>query len=326
MQSLYFAPINTLGNYIYRHFLLEEGADFVFSELLLAKKFHEEYYQRKIEVPTNDIPRTIFQIGVGTSDDAKDMIQFLVKKIKGIREINLNMGCPQSTLQKEGIGGGILLNQAMMRVVAKSFAEECRKQHVLPSVKLRLGTSEEEIQIHAYLNLLSLVGIKKIYVHLRPLRYNYTKPALYTVATKLKAQHPELQLILNGDIDSYEAYEQLMTTTHADGIMIGRAALSNPLIFKQIKNKRKTRKGPYNPLLKDPELLISQQGVVMSKEKQEAILKFLRNAKELSLSVLKANLSWLTKGVSARGAFIDAIVKEQNLSKIIETFKEHFFS
>ncbi|MCF7799308.1 tRNA-dihydrouridine synthase family protein [Candidatus Woesearchaeota archaeon] len=325
MFPLYFAPINTLGNSLYRHLLLQQGADFVFSELLLAKKITHTYYRRKLILPLADISKTIFQIGAGSKAEVSAAVNFLTERIRGIVEINLNMGCPQSTMQNNKVCGGLLLDEVIMQDVAKMLVIECEKKGIIPSVKLRLGTSKEDICIRKYVFLLSEVGIKKIYIHLRPLRYNYTHPVLVEPVVGLQEDFPTVQIILNGDVDSYEAYEQL-AHVGCQGVMIGRAALSNPFIFEQIKHKLLTTSGAYDPLRKDPELLINGQHSGMGAKKKKFVLEFLDGASELPLSVVKANLSWLTKGVSARGKFIETISTEKDIAAIIETFKEHFVS
>lgn len=322
---LYFAPINTLGNADYRHVLLKHGADFVFSELLLADKLGEEHYQRKLTLPADDSVKTIFQIGAKSSDEVERAILFLTQTIPQIKEINLNMGCPQSSMQQRGVCGGLLYNQELMGELAASLAHNCKVKNIIPSVKLRLGTSPTNIKITEYIATLRKAHIKKIYIHLRPLRYNYTHPAIIKPVIGLQEKFSDVEIILNGDIDSFKAYEVLTTTASCRGVMIGRAALSNPFIFEQIKNKTNSSHGPYNPLAKDPHLLCKGQQVIMDKEKQAIIISFLRAA-SIPLSVLKANLSWLIKGVSARRKFIGVIAEEQNKKAIIERFKEHFSS
>jgi tRNA-dihydrouridine synthase len=325
---LYFAPINVLGHGAYRHVLLRHGADYVFSELLMVAKLSESHYQQKLQLPAQDISRTIFQLGVGTPQEVNEGIDLLTRTIDGITEININMGCPQSSLQKNAVCSGLLLHPEQMRAVARALATRCKKEQIIPSVKLRLGPHPEQLALHDYLSLLAEEGITKIYIHLRTLRYNYTKPARWDVAADIKTAFPHLTIILNGDIDSYQRATRLASQTACDGLMIGRAALSNPLVFSQIKQgvTATTAIDEFDPLRNDPQLQLQQQHIVMTQEKKEVILTFLSLATDVPLRVVKANLSWLTKGVSARGAFIDAISRQQHLDDIIETFKAHFSS
>ena len=171
---LYFAPIHRLSNWTYRHFLLQQGADFVFSELIMVDRWSFELDKNKFKCFPDDLSRTIFQIGANTDKEISFAVEEFKKIHPNIKELNLNMGCPQSSMQLRQVCGGILLNTDLMFSLSKSLADNCNNANIVPSVKLRLGTSQEKIIIKAYLSLLERAGINKVYIHARPLKYNYT--------------------------------------------------------------------------------------------------------------------------------------------------------
>ena len=105
---LYLAPLNRLSNFVYRHFLLERGADFVFSELLLPKDFEKGIVNDKFKLISGDLPHTIFQLGVSTEKELEQGVSFLREHFPNLKEINLNMGCPQSSMQKTKFCGFFL--------------------------------------------------------------------------------------------------------------------------------------------------------------------------------------------------------------------------
>lgn len=302
---LYFAPIHRLSNWVYRHFLLEQGADFVFSELIMVNRWDGELAKEKFKCFPEDLSRTIFQIGANTVEE----ISFAVKEFKkihpNVQELNLNMGCPQSSMQQRQVCGGLLLNKYLMFTLSKFLAQECKNNSVLPSVKLRLGTGFEleQIIINEYLVLLERAGIKKVYIHARPLKYNYARPAMWNEFESLSKEFPSLDLIFNGDVDSYEAYSELEKFSPS-GIMIGRTALSNPLIFQQIKDKEKSlsgKVGTFDPELKDNSLVQNEQGLVQMSEKKKLLIDdFLSLAKKENLreEILANHVAYLNKGVS----------------------------
>ncbi len=304
---LYFAPIHRLSNWVYRHFLLEQGADFVFSELIMVDRWDEEVEKDKLLVFPEDLSRTIFQIGANTSEEIIFAVAELKKIHPQIREINLNMGCPQSSMQKRRVCGGLLFDKDLMFELSKLLAITCKQNGVVPSVKLRLGTGpeEEHIFIREYLALLRDAGIMKVYVHARPLRYNYSHPAMWSVFSSLTHDFPELEIILNGDVDSYESYLELEKYSPV-GVMVGRTALSNPLIFQQIKQSRFSSRGVvgvFNPELKDLGLLRGSDGLIMlSVEKKKLIDDFLLLTKKEGLreEILATHIAYLHKGVSKK--------------------------
>ena len=322
MGPLYFAPINAFGNPVYRHLLLRHKADFVFSELLQADRWDKEILKQKLFMIKEDLPKTIFQIGVSDKEELIFAVSKLVEEFTNPREININMGCPQSSMQERKTCGGLLSDMTRMRKVCEQLVQSCAERNIIPSVKLRLGTSPEDIHILDYLNLLQDLKIQKVYIHARPLRYNYAKEALYEELFTLQEKFPHLELIFNGDIDSYEAANKL--APFCKGLMIGRAALFNPLIFEQIKAATKTRFGAYNPILKDPHTSITPVGTrILAPLKRAVFAEFIEMSEiyHLRRDLRDMNLVYMTKGLSTRGPFIKDISKKSaaQLQELLHT-------
>lgn len=288
MKPLYFAPINYYGNNNYRHFLIRNGADYVFSELMMVSRLDTEI--RKLEVNPEDLDKTIFQIGAATKDEIEVGVNAIIKKHVKPIEINLNMGCPRSSMQKTKVCGGILQDKELIEELATHLAKICP---VTSSVKIRMGTSPENVEIETYLKILIRAGIKKVYIHARTLRHPYEKATNYKPLIGIKKKFPELEIIFNGDIDSYEAYEKI--EGFCDGVMIGRTALSNPLIFEQIKNKVEVSSGEYDPFTKDPNIEKREGKSYLSEKKKKVIDEFL--AIEGDERQKQANLKYLMKGI-----------------------------
>lgn len=284
-MKLYFAPINGLGHYVFRHFLLSKGADFVFSELILPSDIDRD---EKFKVFPGDENKTIFQIGAGCVED----VELLVSKLPNAKEINLNMGCPHSSMQQRKICSGVLYDLDLMGKLCAKLSSYT----FIPSVKLRLGTSPDKIRIKEYLDICSKNGVKKFYIHFRTLKWNYTKPVIDL--ENLSEDFPDLEIIYNGDIDCYDKCENY------DSYMIGRAALSNPLIFKQIKNCEKGRVKQYDPYLNDSSIVLRGGKCYLSDEKRKVISEFvdLCNKEGISKEQIKRNLAWMYKGVSNKKA------------------------
>jgi len=322
MKSLYFAPINIVGNYIYRHLLLELSADFVFSELLMVKKFDEDdYLERKLKIFPEDVSKTIFQIGAGSEDE-------IVKAVKvlnniGAKEINVNMGCPHSTFIKEKVCCGILFDKELLEKLCGVLFEECFKKNIVPSIKLRIGTSQESLDISDYLKIIKKSGIKKVYIHARSVGQPYFVSANFDAIKFIKKEFSGMELIYNGDIDCYEMYEKV--ENYFDGVMIGRAALINPFVFDDIRNKRIGRKNFFEPVLNDLSLVITDS-IILSEKKRNFIIKYLDLAtlENLSSNSVRQNLAHLLKGVSHSGEFFEKINVKLEIKDIRNIFKDLF--
>lgn len=318
---LYSAPINISSNFVYRHFLLAMGADYVFSELIRVDRWDKALEDNKLDVIGGDVSRTIFQLGVGSVKELEEGVVKLKAKIPGVVEININMGCPQSTMQQTQFCGGILYNTKLMGELANALSKH---KEVIGSIKLRLGTSENTILIKEYLQIISNNGIKKVYIHARPLRYGYDKPCMFMYLDDLKDTFPDMNLIFNGDVDSFQSFELL----HNADVLIGRAALSNPFIFSDIKNKKRYKEGAFNPLEKDPYIIPFAGALHLSKEKYVVILSYINLAIDYNLRPALAvnNLKYLLKGITNHAAFISEIHDCTNLRIIKDRFVEKFDS
>ncbi len=325
MIPLYFAPMNMYGNYVFRHILLECGADFVFTEMIGLENLEKEFQNNKFELYPEDAKRTIPQLLVATEDEIIQGLTLFDRHFSDCAEYNLNMDCSHSSMLKKGLGGGLLLNEEKMGKMSKAFSQAVRARGKIPSVKLRIGVKNKEMKIERYLRILSTNGIQKVYVHTRPVRYPYEKPALYDPLVGLKETYPEIAIIANGDVDSFESFSVLKEKSQCDGIAIGRAALVNPLIFEQIKERLPTRSGKYNPFLKDPNIIRRGGTAKLTRKKKSIIERYIRYAKEnqVRMKLVKNTLHSLTKGLTYHRAFKKAMNASQTLEEIEVSFKDY---
>lgn len=316
-MALYFAPINLFSNYVYRHIALQCDADYVFSELIMVNALEKAIEDDKLKLIPEDISRTIFQIGVSSPEEVFQGVAFIKEYVASPLEININMGCPHSSMKKAQTCGGLLFNIPLMGELAHALASALKHTSTVASIKLRLGTNPETILIHEYLDIIQKNGVNKVYIHARTLRHSYVDAARYEFFSDLRAHYPEMTLVFNGDVDNLESYENI----GSGDVMIGRAALSNPFIFQDIKDGVSYVSGPYAPELKDPNY-IRQRNVCLNQKKVDLIKDYLDLASthDLRKQLYCGNMSYLTKGVSGAGD----VQKELNTSKNAQEAKQLF--
>ncbi len=327
MKELYFAPLNFIGHKVYRHFLLKNGCDFVFTELIQSKSIENEIMNRKLETFPEDLDRTIFQIGVNERFGMETCIKAIIEENGTVSEINLNMGCPHSTMLKNEICGGILQNLDLMKELCDYMIEFGKKYDFLPSVKIRTGTNPDNVILDDYLKLISDSGISKVYIHARTLRYGYNSPANYNPLNDVKNKFPKLKIILNGDIDCYEKYSDINSKFGNDGIMIGRAALYNMMIFEQIKSKIESKFNPeliiskYDPVQKNAYLKDNLGDTYMSEFLKSKVLEFLNMCldENISLKYVRINMGYILRGFSGCKEILKKINTSKSIENIIET-------
>lgn len=164
-----------------------------------------------------------------------DSIKEAVKIVNNETEfygIDFNMGCPASKVVKKGAGSALLKNLDQV----KRIVESLRESTTLPlTIKIRLGF--EKINIFDSIKIIDENGADAIAIHFRLRHTPYLIPAKWEFAEEIKKITDKV-IIGNGDIFDYRtAIERLNTV---DAIMIGRGAISNPLIFSEIAQKKKS--------------------------------------------------------------------------------------
>jgi tRNA-dihydrouridine synthase A len=170
---------------------------------------------------------------LGGSDPAALAQSARIGEDFGYDEINLNVGCPSDRVQ-EGRFGACLMAEPTL--VADSVAAMKAVVAVPVTVKCRLGIDEQdpEQSLFAFAAAMESAGADALIVHARKAwlkglspRENRDVPPLdYEIVHRLKAAHPDFEIILNGGIVSLE--QAAVQLTHVDGVMMGRAAYQEP--------------------------------------------------------------------------------------------------
>ena len=156
----------------------------------------------------------------------------------GYDEINLNCGCPSDRVKKGRFGAGLM---AEPELVGRCLAAMRGAVSVPVTVKCRVGIDEQDDDaldrfvetVHA------LSGVTVFIVHARkawlkglnPKQNREVPPLRYELAFRLKAERPDLCIVLNGGIAGLDEAEALLARGAVDGVMLGRAAYSDPWLL-----------------------------------------------------------------------------------------------
>jgi nifR3 family TIM-barrel protein len=148
--------------------------------------------------------------------------------------IDINFGCPVKKIANRGAGAGMLRDIPLMI----SMTEAIVKAVKLPvTVKTRLGWDEESKNIVEVAERLQDTGISALTIHGRTKSQLYKGVADWTLIGEVK-NNPRMKIpvIGNGDIDSPEKAREMFNRYGVDGIMIGRASVGRPWIFREISH------------------------------------------------------------------------------------------
>lgn len=149
--------------------------------------------------------------------------------------IDINMGCPVPKIaQKTRAGASLMRYPDLAEDIVKTI--KTLKLKVPLSIKTRLGWDNSN-DIFDFANRMENVGVDFMAVHGRTKAQGYSGTADWIKIAELKKKI-KLPIIANGDIVSADDAKKCLEITGADGLMIGRGALGNPWIFKQIKEPK----------------------------------------------------------------------------------------
>ena len=144
--------------------------------------------------------------------------------------VDINMGCPARKVVKTGAGGALL--RAPQN--AKEIVSAVRRVYPVPlTVKIRTGWSPNQPVASEISRLIEDCGADAITVHPRFVTQGFTGNADWAIISKVK-ELLKIPVIGNGDVSNPSLAIKMNTQTGCDGVMIGRGAVGNPWIFKQI--------------------------------------------------------------------------------------------
>lgn len=152
---------------------------------------------------------------------------------KGACIIDINMGCPAKKVCKAASGSALLRDETLVARILERVVAVCRPLGIPVTLKTRTGWDRESRNAVRIARLAEDCGIAALALHGRTRCDLYTGEAEYDTLRAVR-NAIRIPLIANGDIDSPEKARQVLLTTGADAVMIGRAARGRPWIFREI--------------------------------------------------------------------------------------------
>jgi tRNA-dihydrouridine synthase len=219
------------------------------------------------KIDVKDITPVQIQI---LSSSEKKLDRFLTgfQLFEGFKGFNLNLSCPSREVINAGKGAAMVKRAAKTRRLVSVI----RDYNFPVSIKIRLGLNQFEKDNKLYLNNLRGVDPDFFVVHAKHAAQKSSESADYSVFQECVQEARGIPVIANGGIDSSDKVRMLMSQGIA-GVMIGRAALKNPLIFDIIKNDM----GINSPPKKLPEVSVLKTEYKTIHDEHSGNLKYLDN-------------------------------------------------
>ena len=232
-RPLILAPMEDVTNPPFRKFCKKYGADWLYSEFVSADALVRSVNKslKKLTIDETERPVTIQIYG--------RFIDSMVEAAKIVEEvrpdfIDINFGCPVKRVAQKGAGAGMLKDIPLMVEMTRQIVQAVK---IPVTAKTRLGWDCEHIIIEDIAERLQDVGIQALAIHGRTRSQMYSGEADWEPSARVK-NNPRIKIPIlgNGDITSPEKAKEAFERYGVDGVMIGRATIGHPWIFKQIRH------------------------------------------------------------------------------------------
>lgn len=230
---LLLAPMEDVSDPPFRELCKRFGADLMYTEFISSEGLIRDALKSRQKLDIYEKERPIgIQIFGSDIESMKRATEITEQSNPDI--IDINYGCPVKKVACKGAGAGILQDIPKM---VKMTAEIVKTTKLPVTVKTRLGWDENTKYIVDVAERLQDVGIEAISIHGRTRKQMYKGSADWSLIAAVK-NNPRLNIPVfgNGDIDSPEKAVEYKNKYGVDGVMIGRASIGNPWIFREIKH------------------------------------------------------------------------------------------
>ena len=284
MEQIRLAPLCGVTDHVYRTLCFEQGCDAAYTEMISAMGYlcaPEQRAQKDLMRRGDSEGKLILQL-FGKDPVVVAEAAGRISRLGVYDGIDLNMGCPARKVACSGEGSGLMKDPD----TAEKIMKETVKASALPvSIKMRIGWDKDHINAVQFAKIAEESGIQEITVHGRTREQQYSGTADWNIIEEVK-QSVSVPVFGNGDIFTYEEAIRRLKETGVNGIMIGRGALGNPWIFRQIREAIEGR---------DPEPVTLQERSTMIRRHYRMMLE--TRPEKVAIREMRKHIGWYIHGL-----------------------------
>ncbi|HOD26240.1 MAG: tRNA dihydrouridine synthase DusB [Bacteroidales bacterium] len=232
-KALLLAPMEDVTDSAFRLMCKQFGADMVYTEFVSSDALIRNVSKTNQKLRISDEERPV-AVQIYGKDPATMARAAQICEEAGPDILDINFGCPVRKIASKGAGAGLLNNIPLMLEITRAVVDAVK---IPVTVKTRLGWDEQSKIIVDLAERLQDCGIAALSIHGRTRSQMYTGKADWTLIAEV-CNNPRMHIpiIGNGDIDSGEICLRRFNESGVAAVMIGRACIGRPWIFKEIKH------------------------------------------------------------------------------------------
>ena len=304
-------PMAGNTNYAYRKIAKEHGCGLVYAEMVSDKglNFKNHKTRTMINVYEDEHPVSM-QIFGSTVEDMVVAAKYIDEN-SNCDIIDINMGCPVNKVAKKSQAGSALMQYPdLVYEIVKGVVESVKKP---VTVKIRSGWDSNHINAVEIAKLIEKAGASAIAIHGRTRAQMYSGNADWKIIKEVK-EAVTIPVIGNGDIKNAFDAKRMMDETGCDAVMIARASLGNPWIFREV-----------NAYLTD--------GTIVERPTDEEIyevilkhIKYLRELKgdHLAMLEMRCQVAYYLKGLPHSTSMKKALFTTKSIDETLELVNKYF--
>jgi tRNA-dihydrouridine synthase B len=223
--------------------------------------------------------------------------------------LDINCGCPAPKVVKHGGGSGLLKDHERLETILK----EIKKAITIPlTIKIRAGFYDSTINAVETARLAEACGVEHIALHGRTKEQGYRGLANWDLVRQIK-EEVKVPVSGSGDVTNIEGAFARFRETGCDGVLIGRGAMANPWIFRQIEDVNNGRE-PFQPSLADKRSILLEYFVMLREDMPETP----------AINRMKQLAGQFTRGLQGGALFRTSLYHSHTVAEILSRIEEYF--